>query len=171
MKTCLGMTLLVLFGVAVGSSSARAQTAAGAPKAAAWDPVREIYEINEAARRDAIARQIDLKNRMIWLSGYGPRASWPFEPWPRVPGDIWGYPQPRPIPQPIGHESAQTAPNRWTYRPVYRLPLSNEAGESQPGMFFHDRPPLGVALPAPAEEVQSPRPLPAAPRPSGPRAF
>src|SRR5258708_37969519 len=87
--------------------------------ALASGPVEENYRINEAQRLDLIARQLDLNYRMIWQAGYGPRYPNPFEPWPRVAGDIWGYPAPRPIEHPIGHESVQVSPTRWIYRPVY----------------------------------------------------
>lgn len=42
-----------------------------------------------------------------------------FEPWPYVPGDIYGYSARTAARQPIGHESRQTGPNRWEYRPLY----------------------------------------------------
>ncbi len=42
-----------------------------------------------------------------------------FEPWPLVPGDIWGYPFFNPVPQPIGQRHIQTGPNRWESHPVY----------------------------------------------------
>ncbi len=47
-----------------------------------------------------------------------------FEPWPRVPGDIFGYPDPAPVRQPIGHISSQTGPNRWEYHPIYAEDLA-----------------------------------------------
>ena len=42
-----------------------------------------------------------------------------FEAWPRVPGDIFGYPEIPTARQPIGHISTQTGPNRWEYHPIY----------------------------------------------------
>jgi hypothetical protein len=110
-----------------------------------FDPVAENYEINETRRRDQVARQMDLNLRMQWQAGVGPQAPYPFEPWPRVPGDIYGYPLGRPIQQPLGHESVQTGPNRWEYRPIY------------PGDRVKNVPAPGPALgPAPAEELPVP---------------
>lgn len=52
-------------------------------------------------------------------------ASGPFEPWPTVPGDIWGFGNtPRPVRQPIGQRQVQTGPNRWESHPVYDPPLT-----------------------------------------------
>ncbi|HEV3136282.1 MAG TPA: hypothetical protein VGZ26_00235, partial [Pirellulales bacterium] len=107
-----------LLGVS-GNSIARAADDTARPPAAAANPVQENYRINEARRQYLIARQLDLNYRMIFSAGYGPRYPNPFEPWPRVPGDIWGYPMPRPIEHPIGRESKQTGPNTWTSRPLY----------------------------------------------------
>jgi hypothetical protein len=68
---------------------------------------------------------------------YGDRRLWPgsiqrlrprpftvFEPWPYVPGDIYGYPYYTfaPVRQPIGVWQGQTGPNRWESHPVYGLP-------------------------------------------------
>lgn len=92
-----------------------------------FSPAADIDDANEARRRDLIARQLDLNLQMNWFSGYGTQCRDPFQPWQTVPGDIWGYPRPRPIEQPIGHESAQTGPNRWTYRPLYAEPAGSAA--------------------------------------------
>jgi hypothetical protein len=93
-----------------------------------FNPATELYQINEVQRRDQIARQLDLNRRMIWSSGYVPQLPTIFEPWPRVPGDIWGYPQNRPVEQPSGHESRQVGPNRWIYRPIYSTVPAPPAG-------------------------------------------
>jgi hypothetical protein len=54
----------------------------GAPGLASlsWaaDPAEESYRQGEALRRDQIARQLDLNQRMIWSSGFGPRFPNPF---------------------------------------------------------------------------------------------
>lgn len=47
-----------------------------------------------------------------------------FEPWPYVPGDIWGYQYYTPTRQPIGQRQVQTGPNRWESHPVYDPPLT-----------------------------------------------
>ena len=46
-----------------------------------------------------------------------------FEPWPYVPGDIYGYSYYLPVRQPIGQWQGQTGPNRWESHPVYDPPL------------------------------------------------
>ena len=46
-----------------------------------------------------------------------------FEPWPFVPGDIYGYRYYSPVRQPIGQHQEQTGPNRWESHPVYDPPL------------------------------------------------
>ena len=72
-------------------------------------------------------RQIDLQYRMITLAGYGPRYPNPFELWPRVPGDIWGYPLPQPVEQPIGFESHK-APQPLDLSPALRRRRRPAAG-------------------------------------------
>ncbi len=134
-----------------------------------FSPAAGIDDANEARRRDLIARQLDLNQQMIWASGYGPQGLDPFEPWVSVPGDIWGYPRPRPIEQPIGHESVQTGPNRWIYRPLYARPAEPVA----PGTPMNHRA-AGPELPGPSD----PEPIGKPPamrmqkkRPAGPREF
>ena len=130
----------------------------------------EVDDANEARRRDLIARQMDLNLQMIW-SGYGTQCLDPFEPWQSVPRDIWGYRRPPPIEQPIGHESAQTGPNRWTYRPLYAEPTGSKA----PGRFdpaVSDG--IGPRLPGPSDPepaLQPPAGRPKKNRPLGPREF
>lgn len=97
---------------------------------------------------------------------YGPV----FEPWPWVPGDIWGYPFINRVEQPLGHKVIQTGPNSYIYRPVYPWDLqpaegpesgprsSPERARQAPGRT--DEPPA-----APAEEVPPPPPV------DGPRLF
>jgi hypothetical protein len=53
----------------------------------------------------------------------GPRTV--FEPWPYVPGDIYGYMYYSPMRQPIGQQQTQTGENRWESHPVYDPPLPN----------------------------------------------
>jgi hypothetical protein len=118
----------------------------------------ESNQFNEARRRDQISRQLDLNYRMIYLSGFGPRFPNPFEPWPRVPGDIWGYPQGRPIVHPVGHESAQLSDTRWIYRPVYAVPSLAVPIATEPAPRL---PAVSPRLPGPADAVAPPRPAPA----------
>jgi hypothetical protein len=42
-----------------------------------------------------------------------------FEPWPIVPGDLYGYRLYEGVPQSIGQRHIQTGPNRWESHPVY----------------------------------------------------
>ncbi len=90
-------------------------------------------------------------NRWSRLGPYG-RAPGPmvdiFEPWPFVPGDIYGYPFFRPVRQPIGRREIQTGPNRWESHPI----------------FAHD-----VAPPKPAPKPLAP-PV-GKPKAKGPRRF
>lgn len=80
-----------------------------------------------------------------------------FEPWPVVPGDIWGYRYVQLADQPVGFFSGQTGPNRWEYRPIY----AREALEVAPRAT--------VAMPQSAVVV--PQPEPASSQPTGPREF
>src|ERR1700691_5701948 len=56
----------------------------------------------------------------------------------RAPGDIFAYPAPARVRQPIGHISSQTGPNRWEYHPIYAEDLA-----PQPGAVF--APPKNLA--------------------------
>jgi hypothetical protein len=144
-----------------------------------FDPVAESYEMAEARRMDQIARQLDLNYRMQISAGFGPRYPAPFEPWPRVPGDIWGYPQSKPITQPLGHESLQTGPNRWMYRPIYPgpqpLPAPVKPQVTAPATpRAQVKAPVQAELPAPSDAAPAdrvPRPAPKKQPPLGPRAF
>lgn len=86
-------------------------------------------------------------------SAYGPYggAAWSiypdvFEPWPYVPGDIFGYRWYNPAPQPVGRVELQTGPNRWESHPVY-APSENPPPSTLP------RPPVekSPAAPGPRE--------------------
>jgi hypothetical protein len=81
-----------------------------------------------------------------------------FEPWPFVPGDIYGYPYLDRIEQPLGHKTIWTGPNSYISRPVYSSDL-----EKKDSPAVARRP----AEPAPAVPV----PVPAPPPQSGPREF
>jgi hypothetical protein len=45
-----------------------------------------------------------------------------FEPWPRVPGDIWGTPYYGFVRQPIGHVKIWTGRLSYIYKPIYASP-------------------------------------------------
>jgi hypothetical protein len=47
-----------------------------------------------------------------------------FEPWPYVPGDVWGYNYFTPWRQPVGRWEGQTGPNRWESHPIYDPPIT-----------------------------------------------
>ena len=48
-----------------------------------------------------------------------------FEPWPYVPGDIWGDFYTPPHRQPVAQVQTQTGKNRWESHPVYDPPLAS----------------------------------------------
>jgi hypothetical protein len=80
-----------------------------------------------------------------------------FEPWPFVPGDIWGYPWIDRVEQPLGHKIIETGPNSYIYRPVYPSDLKpKEPAEASPQ--------------EPAVEGPPPEPVPP-PAERGPRVF
>jgi hypothetical protein len=59
--------------------------------------------------------------RRATVVGVGPL----FEPWPYVPGDIYGWRTFSTVRQPIGQTQIQTGENRWESHPVYDPPLPN----------------------------------------------
>jgi hypothetical protein len=61
-----------------------------------------------------------LVRERVWI---GPQTV--FEPWPYVPGDIYGYTYYSPMRQPVGQQQMQTGENRWESHPVYDPPLPN----------------------------------------------
>jgi hypothetical protein len=91
-----------------------------------------------------------------------------FEPWPYVPGDIYGYPLGyQAARQPIGRIEAQTGPNRWESHPVYEptaAPVVTEAATMVPPAFA-PAPPAFAPAPALAGGL-TPGELPPPPPPS-----
>jgi hypothetical protein len=72
-----------------------------------------------------------------------------FEPWPYVPGDIYGYNFPPVIRQSIGQRQGQTGPNRWESHPVY----ADELSAAPPAATIDAQPPvLAPRQRLPAEE-------------------
>lgn len=118
--------------------------------------------------------------RGMWVyPGYPsyPTAPGVFEPWPIVPGVIWGYPYPDRIRQPIGHEIVRT-PNGSFYRPVYAMPQPSAtvnppaAAPAQPPVAESPRPsPPPVSPEAQVQPTAPPPSTPPSPAPSGPREF
>lgn len=147
MKSWLRAALIAVTGVSVLSAGAAAAEKEKQPQKPwrnlSYELAAESNALGEASRMDRIARQRALTQRMAQFAGYGPYLPGVFEPWPYVPGDIWGYRMPPPIEQPIGHESRQVDRNTWTYRPLYLGPAP--------------RPVLPMVRPAP--QVAAPRPV------------
>ncbi len=53
----------------------------------------EAWQLTDIRRRAEIARQVDLNADMYWRwSGAGSFYPGAFEPWPMVPGNVWGWP-------------------------------------------------------------------------------
>jgi len=97
-----------------------------------------------------------------------------FEPWPVVPGDIYGYPYVERIEQPSGHTVVPYGPNGYYYGPVYAHPWGDHACPRMTPL----NPPVSVQPPAPATAGESPpappgpEPIPAPPATEdGPREF
>jgi hypothetical protein len=161
----------------------------------------------EEAGRDAVNRQLDLADDIRWMNTWAPttyRDSLPyiygyggprvgrrveraferwvdpvFTPWPRVPGDIYGYPYYAPAKQPIGHEKIWTSPNSYVYRPKYAPSSPQPARPTAPAPTPARCPPPPAAPPNATMPVEpevlppgaaEPIPLPS-PLPRGPREF
>ena len=138
---------------------------------------QQAHERSEADRRWQITRQQQLLDYTRWISGlpnrYGvshfPSLAWVysgstaspygyvFEPWRRVPGDIYGVPFVGSVRQPVGHRITPLGPNGYTYEPVYREDLLQAS--AVPAALARNVEPAPVAPPAaiPEEEVE---PLP-----------
>jgi hypothetical protein len=100
--------------------------------------------------------------------GTGP-ATDVFEAWPRVPGDIFGYPDIPTARQPIGHISTQTGPNRWEYHPIYAEDLVVSRPSSSPASGIRRGGP--ATLPAAAAIPPPPQPARDNPPATGRQAF
>ena len=97
------------------------------------------------------------RSRGLYIERYWSPPLSVFEPWPYVPGDIYGYCFPPYVRQPIGQRQIQTAPNRWESHPVYPdevIPAEDALGEAV------IEPKAGVAPIAP--EIEAPPPAPPA---------
>ncbi|MCE9525426.1 MAG: hypothetical protein K8R36_05170 [Planctomycetales bacterium] len=95
-------------------------------------------------------------------AGYAGRPLTVFEPWPYVPGDIWGDMYISPLRQPVAQVQSQTGPNRWESHPVYNPPLA-----SRPVLPPVNSPALDKT-PYATERTTSPPPIPARTGPSRP---
>jgi hypothetical protein len=70
-----------------------------------------------------------------------------FEPWPYVPGDIWGYNYFTPWRQPVGRWEGQTGPNRWESHPIYDPPITPYRASPPVESSLLDRTPYAAPQP------------------------
>jgi hypothetical protein len=114
-----------------------------------------------------------------WPPGWHPPVV--FEPWPYVPGDIYGYRvNYAPARQPVGQHHLQTGPNRWESHPVYDPPLTRYDPLPSVDSPLLDNTPYAAPAPAkpldasipppPPSQPRTPPPLPSPPS-SGPREY
>src|SRR5262249_32052435 len=140
------------------------------------NPAADSYQIGEAARRAQIARQLQANYRVQWPGDWRGNCDFPLKTFRTDSGEVSFYPYQRSPEQPIGHESKQTGPTRWTYRPLYAVEGQDPlAGRPLPRLQS-----LPLALP---RKVEPPAPSDAAPGdfvppalgpkkpPAGPREF
>ncbi len=169
---------------------------------------RDAYLYAEPARRWAVDRQLGLLDSVRWYNTWarpeGPllpdiyaygsaaeaRAAYcrgdapVFEPWPRVPGDIYGYPYYPYVKQSTGYERIWTSHNGYVYRPIYDdtpAALPTEPYQQPNWDTRVPRVPEPLLEPAPADSLNEPQlersqlepPLPRYPSatPIGPREF
>ena len=160
----------------------------------------------EETGREAVNRQLqladDIRGMNTWaptpyraslpyIYGYAPRAARRveraferrvdpvFTPWPRVPGDIYGYPYYPSVKQPIGHEKIWTSPNSYVYRPKYAPSTPQPARPAAPAPTPARRPPQADPPPTATMPVEpevlppgTPEPIPLPPPVrGGPREF
>jgi hypothetical protein len=85
---------------------------------------------------------------------YAPRTV--FEPWPVIPGDIYGFTYIPTVRQPIGRWEGQTGPNRWESHPVYEAPqpLVTPKVVGPPLEEFPPEPPVPPTPPQPRGRVR-----------------
>lgn len=137
-----------------------------------YGPYLSTYGVPPASRDYAYAYG---NSPGLYYPGYGSRyAARPltvFEPWPYVPGDIWGDFYTPPLRQPVAQVQSQTGPNRWESHPVYSPPLyvysvlppvNSPALDKTP--YATERP----AVPGPTPAAKTPARPPAAERPAVP---
>jgi hypothetical protein len=169
-----------------------------APSALPYDGIQaglDAYRLAEERRQIELARQLSLMDQAradlgypasrgaTVYYGYPSREAayayglapviWPplvFEPWPLIPGDIYGYPlNYLPARQSTGQTQLQTGPKRWESHPVYDPPLTQ----------YQPLPPVESATTVPDPELIPPPPAPTsaagaeapAVRPKGPREY
>ena len=98
-----------------------------------------------------------------------------FQPWPRVPNDIWGTPYYGYVRQPIGHVKIWTGRLSYIYKPIYASPplesppppaASARAAASRPRRPYSGPGSSSADVPSPtaAPNLPPPPPKPAIPR-------
>ncbi len=100
-------------------------------------------------------------------SGYAAGGS-VFQPWPRVPNDIWGTPYYGYVRQPIGHVKIWTSRLGYIYKPIYASPpMESPQPAPRAVVAAPPRAVLGPDLhaptPSPTERLTPPPPRPAVP--------
>jgi hypothetical protein len=153
----------------------------------------DAFRLAEERRQAAASLQVTHNNVVRWWGGYPsalpaasleyvyaygnyppylpPGAAAPltvFQPWPYVPGDIYGYTYYIPVRQPVTQAQVQTGPNRWESHPVYNPPLP----ELRP-LPLVDSPllngtPYAAPAPPPAQAPSAPAQQPAVQPPTAP---
>jgi hypothetical protein len=94
-----------------------------------------------------------------------------FQPWPRVPDDIWGTPYYGYVQQPIGHVKIWTSRLGYIYKPIYASPPAESPQPAPRAVADSRRPVLGPDLraatsPSPAGGYTPPPPKPAVAAPA-----
>lgn len=136
-----------------------------------YGPYVSTYGLAPASREYAYAYGNSPER---FYGGYGsPNAGRPltvFEPWPYVPGDIWGDFYTPPLRQPIAQVQSQTGPNRWESHPVYNPPLDSYSVLPPVNSPALDNTPYATERPfePPTPALRSSPRLPAVERPSVP---
>ncbi len=101
--------------------------------------IRDVQEYSAAVRASAWRYPYSVDYRYAYPGRRAARRAWSrhgypgvFEPWPLVPGDIYGYPYTPRVEQPLGHKVIETGPNSYIYRPVYESDLAKPKDNRQP---------------------------------------
>ncbi len=101
--------------------------------------IRNVQEYSAAVKASARRYPYGVDYRYAYPGRRAARRAWSyrgypgvFEPWPLVPGDIYGYPYTPRVEQPLGHKVIETGPNSYIYRPVYESDLAQPKDNRQP---------------------------------------
>ena len=117
----LPIAVLALFVAVYGSAPCVGQTPYPSHRIDAHALARGNYDaMHEERRRFLVQRQRWLNDEMVLWSNSFPAWRYYAEPWPFLPGDIYGYPvNDFVISQPVDRIEQQVGPNTWVSRPVY----------------------------------------------------